>query len=140
MSRRLLACCALVATVGCGGASPVVPSGPSLNGIWTLRTLNDATLPYMLPYSPDGAPTTVLGATLTMTGTAAGAYTEVIAARVVTHTGTMDTSLTSSGTCVMHGVSITFNDTTFAEVYNGSMMNTSLVKMVLFGYSGEYSR
>jgi hypothetical protein len=109
MSRRLLACCALVATVGCGGASPVVPPGPSLNGIWTLRTVNNATLPYTLPYSPDGDPTTVLGATLTMSG-------------------------------AVSGVSITFNDTTFAEVHSGSLMNTSLVKMVLFGYSGEYSR
>jgi len=140
MSRRLLVWGALVATVGCGGASPVVPSGPSLNGIWTLRTLNDAPLPYALPYSPDGDPTTVLGATLTMSGAASGAYTEVIVARVVTHTRTMDTSLTFSGTWVLNGVSITFNDKTFAEVYDGSMMNTSLVKMVLFGYSGEYSR
>jgi hypothetical protein len=140
MSRRLLACCALVATVGCGGASPVVPPGPSLNGIWTLRTLNNATLPYTLPYSPDGDPTTVLGATLTMSGAVSGAYTEVIAAHVVTHAGAMYTSLTSSGTWVVNGVSITFHDTTFAEVHSGSLMNTSLVKMVLFGYSGEYSR
>jgi hypothetical protein len=140
MSRRLLVCCALVATVGCGGASPVVPSGPSLNGIWTLHTLNDATLPYRLPYSPNGDPTTVLGARLTMSGTTSGAYTEVIAAHVVTHSGTTDTSLTFSGTWVMNGASITFDDKTFAEVYIGSMTNTSLVKVVLFGYSGEYSR
>jgi hypothetical protein len=128
-----------VTAVGCG-ADPVVPSGPSLNGIWTLRSLNTASLPYTLPYSPDGDPTAVLGATLTLSGTTAGTYTEVIAARVVTHTGTVDTSLTMSGSWVMNGVSIRFTDKTFAEVYDGSMMNTSLVKMVLFGYSGEYSR
>lgn len=75
-----------------------------------------------------------------MSGTTSGAYTEVIAAHVVTHSGAMDTSLTLSGTWVMNGASITFNDKTFAEVYTGSMMNTSLVKAVLFGYSGEYSR
>ena len=140
MPRRFVACCALVATVACGAASPVVPSGPSLGGIWTLRTLNNATLPYTLPYSPDGDPTTILGATLTISGTASGAYTEVIAARVVTRAGVVDTSLTSSGTWVINGASITFNDKTFAEVYQGSMMNTSLVKLVVFGYSGEYSR
>ena len=55
---------------------------------------------------------------------------------MVTHSGAMDTSLTLSGTWVMNGASITFNDKTFAEVYTGSMMNTSLVKAVLFGYSG----
>lgn len=140
MSRRWLALCALVATAACGGASSVDPPGPSLSGIWTLRTLNNASLPYTLPYSPDGDPTTVLGATLTMSGAASGAYTEVIATHVVTRIGVMDTSLTFAGTWVMNGVSITFNDKTFAEVYNGSMMNTSLVTMVLYGYSGEYSR
>jgi len=40
----------------------------------------------------------------------------------------------------VNGVSITFNDKAFGEVYHGSMMNTSLVKTVLFWYSGEYSR
>ena len=140
MSRRLLMCCALLAAVACGGASPVVPPGPPLGGIWTLRTVNNAGLPYTLPYSPSGDPTTVLSATLTISGTASGSYTEVITARVVTSTGTVERSLTFFGTWVVNGVSITFNDKAFVEVYEGSVMNNALVKPLLFGYSGEFSR
>jgi hypothetical protein len=129
-----------VAAVACGGDSSVVPSGPPLSGIWTLRTVNDAGLPYTLPYSPSGDPTTILGATLTISGTASGSYTEVITARVATSTGTVETSLTFSGTWAVNGNSITFNDKTFVEVYDGSVMQNTLVKPLLFGYSGEFSR
>ena len=139
MSRRLSCACTLAA-VACGGAISVVPSGPPLSGIWTLRTVNNAGLPYTLPYSPSGDPTTILGATITISGTASGSYTEVITARVVTSTGTVETSLTFSGTWVVNGASITFNDKTFVEVYDGSVMQNTLVKPLLFGYSGEYSR
>jgi hypothetical protein len=140
MSRRLLVCLALVTAVACGGASSAGPSGPSLNGIWTLRRLNNAALPYRVPYSPSGDPTTILGSILTMSGTAAGSYTEVIAVRVTTPATTVDTSLSFAGTWVMNAGSITFNDMTFGEVYQGSFVSDSLVKFVLFGYSGEYSR
>ena len=129
-----------MAAVACGGDSSVVPSGPPLSGIWTLRTVNDAGLPYTLPYSPSGDPTTILGATLTISGTASGSYTEVITARVATSTGTVETSLTFSGTWAVNGNSITFNDKTFVEVYDGSVMQNTLVKPLLFGYSGEFSR
>ena len=40
----------------------------------------------------------------------------------------------------MNGTSITFNDKTFVEVYDGSVMQNTLVKPLLFGYSGEFSR
>jgi hypothetical protein len=139
MSRRLLVCWTLVAAVACGGASSG-PSGPSLSGIWTLRSLNSAALPYRLPYSPSGDPTTILGSTLTISGAATGSYTEVIAVRVTTPARTIDTSLSVAGRWVMNGGSITFNDMTFAEVYQGSFVNDSIVKFVLFAYSGEYSR
>ena len=140
MSRRLLVCCALVAGVACGGAGSDFPADASLDGVWTLRTVNHAALPYTLPQSPNGFPTTILGAILTISGTGSGSYNEVIAARVVTPIRTIDTSLTLSGTWSQNGASITFNDKTFFEVYQGTVTNNTIVTFVLFGYSGEYSR
>lgn len=140
MSRRLLVFCALVAAVACAGSSAVAPSGPSLNGTWTLRTVNDAGLPYTLPRSPSNNPTTIRGATLTISGTTSGSYTELIDVRVVTSLRTIDTSLMYSGSWALNGSSITFNDKTFPEAYQGWLASNTIDKIVLFGYSGEYSR
>jgi hypothetical protein len=140
MFRRLLVCCALVAAVACGGADPLVPSTAPLSGTWTLHTLNDAVLPYRLPDSPNGYPTTIAGASLAISGTDSGSYTEVIDAHVVTPARTIDTSLVYSGTWVLNGGSITFDGTTLHDVYQGSFTNNTIVKPVLFGYFGEYSR
>ena len=140
MSVSPLVCALLVAAVACGGSNSVAPPGASLDGTWTLRSLDHSTLPYRLPQSPNGFPTTVFGATLTFSGDTAGSYTDVIAARVVTPTRTMDTTLTYSGTWVLSGNSITFEDKIFGGEYQGSLFGSVIMKPVLFGYSGEYSR
>ena len=140
MSVSSLVCALLVAAVACGGSNSVAPSGTSLGGTWTLRSLDHSTLPYRLPQSPNSFPTTVLGAILTFSGDTTGSYTDVIAARVVTPTRTIDTSLTYSGTWVLSGKSITFDDKIFGGEYQGSMIGNVIMKPVLFGYSGEYSR
>jgi len=134
-----LACALLIAAVACDGGN-VVPSGASLGGTWTLRAINHAALPYALPQSPNGYPTTILGAILTISGSDSGSYLDVIAARVVTPMRTIDTSLTYSGTWVFSGGSITFNDNIVGDVYQASVVNDTIVKPVLFGYYGEYSR
>lgn len=139
MFGRLLILCALVASVACGGAKSVDLPDASLSGIWTLRSVNNAALPYTLSQSPT-YPTTILGATLTISGTGAGFYGEVISTRVVTPMRTMDTSLTYAGTWVLKGATITFNEQTSPDAYQGSVVNDAIVKVVLFGYSGEYSR
>jgi len=139
MSRRLLVFCALVTAVACGGADSVAPR-VSPSGLWTLRTVNNAALPYTLPWSPNGYPTTILGASLAISGTDSGSYTEIIEARVVTSARTIDTSLTFSGSWALTGDSITFDDKASADVYQGSVTIDTIVKIVLFGFSGEYSR
>src|SRR5262245_3443410 len=93
LSVSPLGCPLLAAAFACGGGNSIAPSGASLSGTWTLRSLNHAALPYALPQTPNGFPTTILGATLTLSGDDAGSYTDVIAARVVMPTRTIDTSL-----------------------------------------------
>ena len=129
--RRIVALLALAVLAACVGDSTSPASSSTgdnnVSGVWNLTSMNGLALP--ATRADQGATVTVLSAVLTMTGTNAGNYREVLSYRLASEGSSVTGSQTALGTWTASNGSITFNDQTYGDTYRAVVSSGTMTEV-----------
>ncbi|MDB4888975.1 MAG: hypothetical protein JWL61_830 [Gemmatimonadetes bacterium] len=125
-SRRLVIGAAVLVSLACGGDS--ITAAPSVNGTYSLQSVNGAALPVTFTDSLDGLPVQVTfmsPTTITLSGT--NSVRIITTVRFVFGSINEVQTDTGTGTYALNGQQVTFSQpgsTSFTAAWNGSDMLT----------------
>jgi hypothetical protein len=134
--RNPFAVLLLTLMAACGGSGASDPATPIVNltGTWELRTIDGSPLPFTFPPSDSGT-TTYLQSVFSIAPT--GRYSELLTKVLAKPDGTLGANFTRVGTWVVTGSTVTFNDETSKETFQGHMVG-SLLSVSRQGYTQLY--
>ena len=120
--RRLVAALAIATVAACGSDGPTDPVTDSIEGVYSLRTINGQPLPFTV----QGNSTTLVLTSDVLTMAANGSWTEALAFRLTTVSGeTTEGTDSDAGTWTRAGgtVTLTSNEN---GLFQGSYANGSI--------------
>lgn len=122
MIRRIVALIAFSSLVACGSDSSTNPNSDSIEGVYSLRTVNGSALPFTV----QSGTTSVTLTSDVITIASNGSWTEAVAYTQTVNGQTSNGTGADGGTWIRAGSSVTLNSTAGSTGYAGTFSNGSM--------------